>query len=86
MNCRLTDEQRSTLREADTGRTLYAENPSHIMAQTLNGSYARSLRTVTSLVKREFLKEDGLGGYVITEEGRKALWGGLTVTYHQEKC
>lgn len=79
MNYRLTDDQSQALRQAESGLTLYAENPSHIFAQTPNGSRPCSLRTVTSLVKRGFLEENGLGGYVITEEGIKALWGGLSV-------
>ncbi|MDO9244037.1 MAG: hypothetical protein Q7U32_09545, partial [Rhodocyclaceae bacterium] len=74
---RLTDNQIGCLCCADFDTPIYAENPSLMHAQMPNGAKCFPLRTVQSLVRRGYLRDDGRGGYLMTDDGMLALRSGM---------
>lgn len=70
---RLTNAQMTCLSCASFDKAIYGEHPSHRFSQMPNDADCFALRTVESLEKRGFLRSDGRGGYLLTEEGQFAL-------------
>lgn len=74
---RLSEPQILALLGASFDKPIYAENPRHRFGQMPDGSFAYSLRTVESLVRRGYLVSNGRGGYLLTQEGADALKKGM---------
>jgi hypothetical protein len=72
---KLTDNQKSCLSRAcmNQGKPIYGENPSHMHSQMPGDAPCFPLRTIESLEKRGYLRGDGKGGYLSTDEGHHAL-------------
>lgn len=72
---KLTDNQKSCLSRVCTnqGQPIYGENPSHMYSQMPGDAPCFPLRTIESLEKRGYLRGDGKGGYLATDEGHRAL-------------
>lgn len=68
-NIKLTERQGQCIFDASETEPIYAENPSHRLAQTPNGTMPHNMKTVDSLVKHGLLKSDGKGGFLLTEAG-----------------
>lgn len=74
---RLTNQQIGALCSASLDKPIYGENPSLMYAQMPNDGACFNLRTIESLVKRGYLKPDGRGGYLLTQEGMIGLRSGM---------
>ena len=70
---RLSHLQLAALSAASVDKPIYGENPSFRYAQMPDDCACFSLRTITSLEQRGYLKPDGKGGYLLTPEGANAL-------------
>lgn len=72
---KLTGNQITCLSSAcrSQGRPIYGENPAHMFSQMPGGASCYPLRTIESLEKRGYLRSDGKGGYLPTDEGHRAL-------------
>lgn len=70
---RLTEQQILVLMCATKESSIYGENPAMRGAQMPDGAMCFSLRTIESLIRRGYLREDGAGGYRITDSGEAAV-------------
>ncbi|MFZ3141169.1 DUF4236 domain-containing protein [Polaromonas sp.] len=70
---RLTNQQITALMCATFDRPIYGENPSFLGAQMPDGGQSFHLKTIESLVKRQYLVPNNAGGYLLTAEGQDAV-------------
>ena len=74
---RFTNEQTMALSCASYDKPIYGETPKHKFSQMPNDGHCFDLRTIRSLEKKGFLRSDGQGGYLITDDGMNALRNSL---------